>query len=144
MIISLFCIETNENGGGIYIYIYICLSIFLNSILTPFSQVYCFVNSNLKLTLLNRGDMPVGYGLRTTFINHKRLGDHWRQCIFKLNISTIYSLLSFFFLWLSSFVVEKSDESRRKLKDLLTNKKIYFFLFLVFLSFSSFPFYNEK
>lgn len=125
-------------------YIYICLSIFLYSILTPFSQVYCFVNSNLKLTLLNRGDMPVGYGLRTTFINHKRLGDHWRQCIFKLNISTIYSLLSFFFLWLSSFVVEKSDESRRKLKDLLTNKKIYFFLFLVFLSFSSFPFYNEK
>lgn len=124
--------------------IYICLSIFLYSILTPFSQVYCFVNSNLKLTLLNRGDMPVGYGLRTTFINHKRLGDHWRQCIFKLNISTIYSFLSFFFLWLSSFVVEKSDESRRKLKDLLTNKKIYFFLFLVFLSFSSFPFYNEK
>lgn len=142
MIISLFCIETNENGGGIYIYI--CLSIFLYSILTPFSQVYCFVNSNLKLTLLNRGDMPVGYGLRTTFINHKRLGDHWRQCIFKLNISTIYSFLSFFFLWLSSFVVEKSDESRRKLKDLLTNKKIFFFLFLVFLSFSSFPFYNEK
>jgi hypothetical protein len=125
-------------------YIYICLSIFLYSILTPFSQVYCFVNSNLKLTLLNRGDMPVGYGLRTTFINHKRLGDHWRQCIFMLNISTIYSFLSFFFLWLTSFVVEKSDESRRKLKDLLTNKKIFFFLFLVFLSFSSFPFYNEK
>jgi len=72
MIISLFCIETNENGGGIYIYIPLDFSQ-LNSHSVFTSTLFCEFKPE---TLLNRGDMPAGYRLRITYINHKRLGDH--------------------------------------------------------------------
>ena len=133
MIISFFCIETYENGGGIYIY----ASRFFSTQFSPRFHKYTVLWIQ-TWNLLNRGDMPVGYRLRTAYINHKQLGDHW-QCIY-IHAKHNYSFLSFFLLWLTGFVVEKSNESRRKLKDLLTNKKIFFFCFWFFFHFQVFLF----